>query len=328
MSDHRRADRPARNAPRPSTRSTRPTGTWSARTRSPAAPRSTPPWPARASAVGWWGNLSFDERADFLLTWRSVMTRRMAQLADLVAPRDRQAAQRRPARDRPRHRAHRLGGQERQEGARGAQGLLRSPDGQPGRHRGVPPARRGRRDRPVELPGLHADGVDRLRPGRGQRGRVQAERVHARRRAVARRLVPRGGARPRRAAGRDRPRGHRQRAVPGADRQARLHRLRPDRQAGHGGLRREPHPGGHRGRGQGLADRRRGRRPSQGGGGRAVGRDGQRRADLHRHRARLRPRERLRRVHDRDPRPGRGAARRGRRRRAGSGRSRCPRSSP
>ncbi|AWB93526.1 aldehyde dehydrogenase family protein [Aeromicrobium chenweiae] len=31
----------------------------------------------------WWGNLSFDERGEFLLTWRSVITRRIAQLADL-----------------------------------------------------------------------------------------------------------------------------------------------------------------------------------------------------------------------------------------------------
>ena len=39
---------------------------------------------ARArEAVDWWGNLSFDERAELLLTWRSVITRRLAQLADL-----------------------------------------------------------------------------------------------------------------------------------------------------------------------------------------------------------------------------------------------------
>lgn len=39
---------------------------------------------ARArEAVEWWGNLSFDERADLLLTWRSVITRRIAQLSDL-----------------------------------------------------------------------------------------------------------------------------------------------------------------------------------------------------------------------------------------------------
>ncbi|GAB3039133.1 aldehyde dehydrogenase [Nocardioides flavus (ex Wang et al. 2016)] len=40
---------------------------------------------ARArTAAGWWSELSFDERADVLLTWRSVITRRIAQLADLV----------------------------------------------------------------------------------------------------------------------------------------------------------------------------------------------------------------------------------------------------
>jgi acyl-CoA reductase-like NAD-dependent aldehyde dehydrogenase len=39
---------------------------------------------ARArDAAGWWGELSFDERAEYLLTWRSVMTRRIAQLAHL-----------------------------------------------------------------------------------------------------------------------------------------------------------------------------------------------------------------------------------------------------
>jgi acyl-CoA reductase-like NAD-dependent aldehyde dehydrogenase len=39
---------------------------------------------ARArEAADWWGSLSFDERAECLLTWRSVITRRIAQLADL-----------------------------------------------------------------------------------------------------------------------------------------------------------------------------------------------------------------------------------------------------
>ncbi|MGJ9413265.1 aldehyde dehydrogenase family protein [Aeromicrobium sp. CF4.19] len=32
----------------------------------------------------WWGGLSFAERADHLLTWRSVITRRLPQLAELV----------------------------------------------------------------------------------------------------------------------------------------------------------------------------------------------------------------------------------------------------
>lgn len=34
-------------------------------------------------AAGWWGELSFAERAEHLLTWRSVITRRIAQLAEL-----------------------------------------------------------------------------------------------------------------------------------------------------------------------------------------------------------------------------------------------------
>ena len=39
---------------------------------------------ARArEAADWWGNLTFKERAEFLLTWRSVITRRIAQLADV-----------------------------------------------------------------------------------------------------------------------------------------------------------------------------------------------------------------------------------------------------
>ena len=35
-------------------------------------------------AAGWWSALSFGERADYLLTWRSVITRRIAQLSELV----------------------------------------------------------------------------------------------------------------------------------------------------------------------------------------------------------------------------------------------------
>lgn len=39
---------------------------------------------ARArDAAGWWGNLTFAERGEYLLTWRSVITRRLAQLADI-----------------------------------------------------------------------------------------------------------------------------------------------------------------------------------------------------------------------------------------------------
>lgn len=35
-------------------------------------------------AADWWGDLSFEERAEYLLTWRSVITRRIAALAELV----------------------------------------------------------------------------------------------------------------------------------------------------------------------------------------------------------------------------------------------------
>lgn len=34
-------------------------------------------------AAAWWGALTFDERAEYLSTWKSVITRRIAQLADL-----------------------------------------------------------------------------------------------------------------------------------------------------------------------------------------------------------------------------------------------------
>ena len=138
----------------------------------------------------------------------------------------------------------------------------------------VPAARRRRRDRAVELPGLHADGVDRLRPGGRQRRRVQAERVHAR--ASGAWLdagVAAGGARAaRRPPGGDRARRHRRRAVPGRRRQDRLHRLGGHRPQGHGRLRRGPGPGAHGVRRQGRDDRRRRRRRGRRRRRRAVGR--------------------------------------------------------
>ena len=48
---------------------------------------------------------------------------------------------------------------------RPAPGAQRACRHQPGLHAGVPAARRGRRDRAVELPGVHPDGLDRLRAG-------------------------------------------------------------------------------------------------------------------------------------------------------------------
>ncbi len=37
------------------------------------------------TAAAWWSGLSFDERKEYLLTWKSVIVRRVAQLADVVA---------------------------------------------------------------------------------------------------------------------------------------------------------------------------------------------------------------------------------------------------
>jgi aldehyde dehydrogenase (NAD+) len=34
--------------------------------------------------AAWWGGLSYDEREDLLQTWKSVITRRIAQLADVM----------------------------------------------------------------------------------------------------------------------------------------------------------------------------------------------------------------------------------------------------
>ena len=126
----------------------------------------------------------------------------------------------------------------------------------------VPAARRRRRDRAVELPGLHPDGLDRLRPGRRQRRRVQAERAHAGRRRAGwpttfAEVVP------------EHPvfqvvtgLGETGAALCRAGvEQGRLHRVDGDRQEGDGRLRRDPHPGRDRGRRQGRRPRRRGRRP-------------------------------------------------------------------
>ena len=158
-----------------------------------------------ASEAAWWSALSFDERETHLTAWKGVMTRRLAQLADMMhletgkphgdAMLEASLADRPPG----------LGGRQRRQGARAAQGAGGPADGQPGRDRGVRPARRRRRDRPVELPGLHPDGLDRLRAGRGQRRRLQAQRVHPRRRRVAGPDLPRGRRAPG-APGRHRPR--------------------------------------------------------------------------------------------------------------------------
>ena len=114
--------------------------------------------------------------------------------------------------------------------------------------------------------------------------------LHARASAVAGRDVLRGRARAPGLPGGHRARRDRRRPVPRRRRQAGVHRFDRDRQEGDGGLRRDPHPGRHRGRRQGRGARRRGRRPRRRRRRRAVGRVRQRRADLHRRRAGLRAR--------------------------------------
>ena len=84
---------------------------------------------------------------------------------------DRQAARRRQARDHPRHLAHRLGREAMPSGAGPAPGARRAVLVPPGGHGGVPAAGRGRRDRAVELPGVHPGGLDRVRARGRQRGR-------------------------------------------------------------------------------------------------------------------------------------------------------------
>ena len=92
--------------------------------------------------------------------------------------------------------------------------------------------------------------------------------------------------------------------VPRRRRQARVHRLHGDRQEGDGRLRRDPDACRDRGRWQGLGDRGRRRRHRCCRGRRPLGGLRQRRPDLHRGRAGLRPREGLRRVRRVDHREG------------------------
>ena len=209
-------------------------------------------------------------------------------------PRERQAPRRRGARDHPGRRPSGLGDRPRQEGARTASGVGRPSRRQQHRLGRVPAARRGRRDRPMELPGVHADGFDRLRPGRRQRRGVQAERVHPGHRPVAGGRL--GPGRPRgagRAHSRDRLRRHRGRPVPVRGRQDRLHRLGGHRSQGDGRLRRGPGAGADGVRRQGRPAGGCRRRPRRRGGRRPLVRDVERRPDVHRHRAGVRGRRRL-----------------------------------
>ena len=247
-------------------------------------------------AAQWWADLGFDGRRERLLAWKGVLTRRVRELAQLVhrengKPVDDAILEILLAIDHvdwsAKHARKVLG-------PRTVRPSLLSLNQQA--LAGVPAARRRRRHRPVELPGVHPDGLDRVRAGRGQRRRVQAVRAHPGHRRMAGRRVRRGGARAAGPAAGDRGRRDRCRAVPLRRRQDRVHRLVEHRASGHGRVRRDAHPGAHRVRRQGRPDRRRRRRPGRGRRRRGLGRAGQRRADLRRHRARLRRRLGVRRL--------------------------------
>ena len=224
-------------------------------------------------AFAWWSGLTWAEREQRLRKWAGAITRGLDDLCELIhrengKPRGDAVLEAVLAIDHIGWAA----GHARRCCARG--GSARPADGQQRRDGGVPAARRGRRDRPVELPGVHPDGVDRLRPGRRQRRGVQAERVHPGHR--------RGGwSTPGRA-----PSPTRRTSVQlvtgwatpaprcaGRGRQDRLHRLGADRPQGDGRLRREAGAGAHGVRRQGRADRGRRRRPGCRRRRRAVGRD-------------------------------------------------------
>ena len=169
-------------APAPSSASSRCT------TPTPCARPSTAP----ARPPTQWAELGFDGRKQRLAAYRGYLARRMNELADLVhrengKPHADAILEITLAID---HLAWAGAHARKTLGPRKVTaGMLA---GQPRRLPGVPAAGRHRRHRPVELPGVHADGLDRLRAGRGQRRRLQAVGVHPRRRRVAgRRLAGR-----------------------------------------------------------------------------------------------------------------------------------------
>ena len=130
---------------------------------------------AREAAV-WWDELGWSGRRIRLLAWKSHLTRYMERLAQLV-----HEETGKPLDDARLeiilailHIDWAAKHARRELGPRRVRAGLFSP---PGGHGRVPAAGRGRRDRAVELPGVHPDGLDRVRAGRGQCGRVQAVRA-------------------------------------------------------------------------------------------------------------------------------------------------------
>ena len=166
----------ARPASAPSTPPARPPGRWWAPSRSTGPRRSRPPWPGpgRRPGLGRAGLRRPPAGPPGLQGAAGPPDRRAGRPCP---PRERQARRRRPHRGPDDRRAPRLGGPQRGQGARPAPGPRQPGAGQPRRLGRVPAPRGGRGHRPLELPGVHPARVDRLRPGRRQRGGVQAERA-------------------------------------------------------------------------------------------------------------------------------------------------------
>ncbi len=146
-------------------------------------------------ASKWWRALGFDGRARHLASLQGRARPAHRRARGSCASRERETERRRGPRDRRRARSFGMGTVTRSQGARRASGPDRLAGGQQLGDRRVPTSRCSRGDRPVELPGLHADGVHRLRACRWQRGGVQAQRVHAGSRSLARRRLGESGAR-------------------------------------------------------------------------------------------------------------------------------------
>ena len=135
----------------------------------------------------WWADLGFDGRRERLLAWKGVITRRMRELAQLMHRENGKPVADAAARDHRSPSTTSTGRPSTPSKVLGPRRVRPRPAvAQPAGLARVPAARRRRRHRPVELPGVHADGLDRLRARRRQRGRVQAERVHPGRRGLAR----------------------------------------------------------------------------------------------------------------------------------------------
>ena len=113
-------------------------------------------------AAAWWRALGWKERRLRLLNIKGALARSLdrswpSSSTGRTASRSTDAQLETITGGRP----HRLGGPQRPEGPRAAHASAPASWRSTRRRAGVPAARRRRRDRPVELPGLHADGLDR-----------------------------------------------------------------------------------------------------------------------------------------------------------------------